>query len=959
MYTKNFRFLEQNQPEMAALCGSAEGYVHTDPQSAVVKLRCFAEVYVGFIYEELSLPTYGGKTFFELLDNSEFKNVIERCVVDKLHLIRMKGNKAAHPMGVNAEEALGLLKEAYFLSAWIYLAYHGGHVEELPQYAEPQLKPAESDLLKSDLLQANEQLAQQAEDLVQARSELDEAQKRQTEALQRLAASDVEVNQPRLVQLQEAGQRAVAGYDFEVEQTRDAISMADVFAEYELTDGQADLVKQLDGFLSGRDASVFLLKGYAGTGKTFITKGVTEYFRAIGRNYVLAAPTGKASKVIATKTKSPAYTIHKTIYSFKDIKEYTEDKLDGSETYKYYAELAVNDLPVDTVYIVDESSMIADVYSESEFFRCGSGYLLRDFLKFVNLDHNDHRKKVIFIGDDAQLSPVGMKTSPALNSAYLVEGYGLISTGYELTEVVRQKADSGVMQNATTLRQALKENVFNKLDFDLAYIDIAHVDHADLIGRYLESCNHKINAESIVIAHSNVDVAAYNRRIREEFFPGELKICTDDKVMATTNSDLYGFFISNGDFGQVRKVLADTESRTRTIKHKLVETGEVEEIIVPLAFRRVEVGFRDLEGKVHFFVANIIENLLYSDAKTLSSDENKALYLDFCFRHPGLKRGSLEFKEALRSDPYFNALRLKFGYAITCHKAQGSEWNHVFVKCKTQHQSQLCTEYFRWLYTAITRTAKQLYLLEEPHIKLGSGIKVVNNPGMSGADVAGKPPAQFDIGNSELSAPAINYDAVAPIHRMPSVNDDEDFGIPSANRFLLVLLKEVQACLASTDVTIYDIHHHQYQEAYFFSRGSESVRVNITYNGRQKIASVAFPQPSGFGSELLEHLSPLKGRVLTSAASNGKAHAEFDDSFLNELHQRLLACASAADISITHVEEQQYSQRYWFRQSNETAVMDIYYNKKKQFTSCDPKKNLSNSGALLSQVVTLITEGLT
>jgi hypothetical protein len=256
-----------------------------------------------------------------------------------------------------------------------------------------------------------------------------------------------------------------------------------------------------------------------------------------------------------------------------------------------------------------------------------------------------------------------------------------------------------------------------------------HVDHSDLITEYLQSCDHKINANSIIIAHTNADVAAYNRRIREEFFPGELQVCARDKVMATVNSDSHGFFISNGDFGQVRKVLADTETRAITLRRTSDDSGRVEETVVSLQFRRIEVGFRDLEGSVHFFEANIIENLLYSDATTLSSDESKALYLDFCIRHANLKADSLEFKETLRSDKYFNALRLKFGYSITCHKAQGSEWDHVFVKCKT-HQSQLCAEYFRWLYTAITRTSKNLYLLEEPHIKLGSGIKVVSDPGI-------------------------------------------------------------------------------------------------------------------------------------------------------------------------------------------------------------------------------------
>src|SRR5690606_18857669 len=163
---------------------------------------------------------------------------------------------------------------------------------------------------------------------------------------------------------------------FKAANTRRLVSIRDAFAGYSLTDGQAELVNSLERFLEGRTESVFLLNGYAGTGNTFITKGLTEYFRTIGRNYVLAAPTGKASKVIASKTKSSAYTIHKTIYSFTDIAEYRDDDIAGTETFKFYAKLAVNSLSADTVYIVDEASMIPDVYQEAEFFRFGTGYVL-------------------------------------------------------------------------------------------------------------------------------------------------------------------------------------------------------------------------------------------------------------------------------------------------------------------------------------------------------------------------------------------------------------------------------------------------------------------------------------------------------------------------------------------------------------------------------------------------------
>ena len=953
MVSANYKFIQHYQPKLAELATQAEDYAFTDPASCLVKLRCFAEWYVGFIYEELNLPAYGADDLFKRLDNAPFQSAVQRAILDKLHLLRVKGNLGAHAMSVSTDDVLKLVKEGYLLCVSLYMTFHGGTAEGVPEYAEPEPIKSVPDSLAADLEEARNALDQKASDLKRANQELAVIRQQQQEAQRRLPATEEAINHVRLQQVRESGREANASYDFEEEKTRAAIRMADIFCEYQLTDGQAELVAQLDGFLSGREHNVFLLKGYAGTGKTFITQGLTEYFRAIGRNYVLAAPTGKASKVIAIKTKSPAHTIHKTIYSFKNVKEYTDDQLDGSQTYKFYAELAVNDLSVDTVYIVDESSMISDVYNESEFFRCGSGHLLHDFLKFINLDHNDHRKKVIFIGDDAQLEPVGMKNSPALDASYLHKKYGLLSDNYELTEVVRQKANSGVMENAIAIRKAIKNNVFNQLDFDLRLPDVVHIEHSQLIEKYLQSCDGKVNAQSMVIAHSNVDVASYNRRIREEFFPGVSGVSAGDKVMATTNSDANGFLISNGDFGVVRNVLADTESRTVTIRRKSDDTSEVEEIFVELRFRRVEVGFRDLEGNVHYFEINIIENLLHSDAANLSSDENKALYLDFCIRNKGLRPGTKEFIDTLRNDPYFNSLRLKFGYAITCHKAQGSEWQNVFVKCTT-HQSQLCAEYFRWLYTAITRTSENLYLLEEPHIKLGAGIKVVSDPG---ADPRQKAPSEQEPSSTAEKPEDTKTAKIPPSadQSQETVQLDEQSFNTLENHFLSDLLKEVKGCLTTGDVAICDIQHQQYQEVYVFTRGAESTRVNITYNGKKKIRSITLPIASDLGSELLKNLSSLKGRVLSSASHSSP---EFDELFLEEFYCRLKANAVKADIEISQVESHQYLQRYWFGRPGETAVVDIYYNNKKQFTKCEKKMSLSNSALLVKQALALVTEGM-
>jgi len=936
MNSSNFDFLEHDQPKLYEYGRSAESYVFSDPQTAIIKLRCFAEQFVAYIYQELQLPSYGAKDFFQKLDNAAFVDTVEKSVVDILHLIRIKGNKAAHKGIGSSDDARALVKDAYFLGAWIFVSFNGGSLEELPKYSEP----SEDDSANNDDVETetSQKLEEAQNELKVLQQQLDLAQK-QLESLSETTPST-------FASTELGTTKALTSTGFEIDDSRSDIRLEDCFAEFELTRDQANLVADLDSFLSSADRSVFLLRGYAGTGKTFITKGLTEYFRAIRRNYVLAAPTGKAAKVIESKTQSPAHTIHKTIYSFKDIAEYRDDDLEGSETYKYYAKLAVNELSVDTVYIVDEASMVSDIYNEAEFFRFGSGHLLRDFLKFVNLDHNDHRKKLILIGDNAQLPPVGMSFSPALNPKYLAEEYGLSTLQYELREVVRQKTGSGIMKNANMIRNSIDQATYNQLDLDVDATDVSHVDYANVLPEYLKSCDSKINADSIVIAYSNADVAAYNRLIRGHFFPEKTEVAPGDKVMAVSNSNAYGVFISNGDFGLVRQILSEREQRSVVLKRKSQETGKVEEIKIDLSFRDVEIGFKDLDGSSIWFKAKVIENLLYSDEPNLSSDENKALYLDFCIRHSHLKRRSLEFKEELQRDPYFNALKLKFGYAITCHKAQGSEWNNVFVKCKT-HQNQLSASYFRWLYTAITRASNNLYLLEEPHIK--NRPKLPRDPGTEWSE----PSTGREISSSN-STSLSHEDGLG---NETKTHEDEKFSF--SNEFLQNVLTAVRRCLTNTDISIIDIEHQQYQESYLFDRGSEVARINIAYNGSSKIVSVVLPSHSNFGEELLSTLSRLEGTFpRQNAQKTDLAEIVFHDEFLNQLHAQLIQSVSRSGISITGVEEQQWSQRYTFTDETGTSVVDIYYNKKKQFGTCNPVKSLSSSRTLTERVLRLLTEEL-
>lgn len=935
MNSNNFQPLQARWPQLYQLASYAEQYAYSDPHSVALKLRCFAEILVGIIYRELRLPSEPNDGFFEKLKSPEFKDIVGSTVLSKLHSLRIIGNKAAHGDLIEKEKSLPLIEEAYLLGQWFCKTYSSEVLDEYPSYVIPEASLEQSPS-KEEL---NKQLEAAKEELLRIQTSEKNAQEEVASLRQTLDAS-------KLQDFKIASTKAVETINFKPEITRKLISIHDAFADYSLTEGQAELVNRLKQFLESSTESVFLLKGYAGTGKTFITKGLTEYFKTIGRTYILAAPTGKASKVIARKTQSAAYTIHKTIYSFEDIAEYRDEDIDGTETFKFYAQLAINSLSADTVYIVDEASMIADVYQEAEFFRFGSGYLLTDFLKFVNLDHNDHTKKVIFIGDDAQLPPVGMSFSPALDADYLLREHRISSKGFELSEVVRQKSESGVIANAIPIRQSLKAKVFNRLIMNFSYPDIHMVEHNDLMDRYLESCNGKINGESIVIAHSNSDVGDYNRRIREHFFPGCSEVVSGDKVMAASNSDASGMFISNGDFGLIRQVLSLPEKRTITLKRKSPDSGKLEEIPITLTFRDVEAGFKNLEGVSIFFKTKILEDLLYSKEPTLSSDQNKALYLDFCIRHPHLKRKSVEFKHTLKSDPYFNALRLKFGYSITCHKAQGSEWNHVFVKCKS-HESQLSASYFRWLYTAITRTAQNLYLLDPPNLHPWTTIGAISNPA---AVILGATTNQHENPTAPIAS--------VQLSQINSKPDSVMFGIPESAPFLIALLSAIRKLIDRQQIVIDSISHHQYQEVYKFKREDELVRIDIAYNSKNKITGVTSPQLTDLSTELTALLSTLKQQPIISSECAAVVEASFSKQFLSDFNTKVLDLCVDRGITVLRVDEQQWSLRYSFTKESAFAAYDVYFSSKDRFTKCQPVINACSPGPLIGEIQELFTHGM-
>ena len=692
------------------------------------------------------------------------------------------------------------------------------------------------------------------------------------------------------------------------------MTLKETFSKYTLTSGQNELLDELDKFLSDK-STCFLLKGYAGTGKTFMMKGLTDFLTETKRSFRIAAPTGRAAKVISQKTKHKAYTIHKTIYSSKDLKEFKTKNEDGTETFKFYYELKHNEDPNNTIYIIDEASMLSNVYSEGEFFRFGSGYLLKDLINYINFDNNDHNKKVIFIGDNAQLPPVNMNFSPALDGKYLQDNCNLVSSEFELTEVVRQKAESGILHNATKLRQSLKANIFNQLDIETSFNDINKTKHEELLSKYLEACNNSIDEETIIVAYSNSSVKEYNDFVRNHFFPNQNTITVKDKIILVSNNYNYPQMeLLNGDFGIVQEVSPINESRTIKLKRKN-RRNETIEINVPLTFRNVTITFTDEEFKKHDIQCKIIENLLYSRHRDLSSDELKALYIDFKIRNEKLKSGTKEFKDAIRSDVYFNALRIKFGYAVTCHKAQGGEWANTFLNCKTS-MGYFNSSYFRWLYTGITRAKENLYTLDEPHFAIGSNLQPPKIENF-------QPREDILTLNTEISEIELPFD------------------FSNQTEFVKHIYLLVSECLKDENVNINDIRHTNYLEHYTISQGNETAVFKINYNSHNKITTIQKPSNSTeFVESVYSKLVKLQHKlVIVSEPEIKETEFEFEQEFLREHYELRKRQMFEKNINIIKIEHHKYQEVYTFHKNGFKAVYRFYYNGQCRFTRFDIDRN--------------------
>ncbi len=441
------------------------------------------------------------------------------------------------------------------------------------------------------------------------------------------------------------------------------------------------VLQQLSEFIFKKEANaLYLLKGYAGTGKTTIVGTIVTNLWKAKKSAVLMAPTGRAAKVISNYSKKEAFTIHKKIYFPKKEKN-------GGVKFVLQPNKHKN-----TIFIVDEASMIPDTPSESKLFENGS--LLDDLMQYV---YSGYQCKLLLIGDTAQLPPVKLDLSPALNENTLALNYNKDVTKMELDEVVRQEQDSGILENATILREALSNSFYDQFKFNLnGFKDIVRlVDGYDIMDAINDAYSDLGNEETAIIVRSNKRANLYNQQIRSRILFNENELTSGDYLMVVKNNYFWikptteAGFIANGDIIEI------------------LEIFRIEELY---GFRFAEVKVRMVDyPKMRPFETVLLLDTIDAETPSLPYEESNRLYQEVMKDY---ENETSKYKKFLKvkSNKHFNALQVKFSYAITCHKSQGGQWNTVFVE-QPYLPNGIDKDYLRWLYTAITRAKEKLYLI--------------------------------------------------------------------------------------------------------------------------------------------------------------------------------------------------------------------------------------------------------
>ena len=715
------------------------------------------------------------------------------------------------------------------------------------------------------------------------------------------------------------------------------MSIFNHFQHLNLSADQETALTKLEAFLDSA-TPVFILKGYAGSGKTTILKGLVAYLNSVEKDFNLMAPTGRAAKVIREKTAQEAFTIHKSIYSYEDMVEVEE-----GDSFFYNYKIRNNTDVAGKIFIIDEASMISDGKSEGEFFRFGSGHLLTDLISYTRVATPNVNSKIIFVGDPCQLPPVGDNSSKAFEADYLKAKFSLSSVETEMKEVKRQAEESGILKAASKIRQSISSGFFNDFNLRSNGKDIFNPSYDSFLDTWQQVASPKI-----IIAYKNKTCLDLNLQIRERIF-GNADVPVQKSDIVIIGGNNYRKNIFNGEFSVINTVSDIIETRTISLRGKPTVT---------LRWRNVELVFPDSESSNKIVRGKMLENFLYGD-NFLKPEETQALYVDFTTRHNKLKPKTEEFKEAIMNDEYFNCILMKYGYAVTCHKAQGGEWDHVFTvwdndvtegfNCFTDQQrraGKINKDYYRWAYTAITRASKTLNALNPPFFNSYSALTFIEASVINSLNI---------LTGNQMQSEEIELDV--DLTQQLSQLELLDQPIPLQDHFI-----QVRHAVRKHFIEVVDWKRLGYEIRYFFQRENEKMIFKTFINGKNEFKNAISPMLNGSENidfvkeidEILKHLPNVFIKRDTAETILKKLDFDFDLEekfpFTRSLYDDIVLLVAEKKISIEEVHHLEYKERYTFNRNQETAVLDFEYKKSGFFGRVLPIQKLSNSPLLMSDI---------
>lgn len=448
---------------------------------------------------------------------------------------------------------------------------------------------------------------------------------------------------------------------------------------FETTNSQKKVVEMLSDYIASSDFSrIFVLNGYAGTGKTTLIAALVDVLREVGIKSVLLAPTGRAAKVLTQYSGQTALTIHKRIY---------RERTNANYESKFSLDL---NKERGAIFIVDEASMLSDSTGDGQIF--GSGSLLNDLISYVR---QGKECKLILVGDDAQLPPVGCDFSPALDRC-VMEHFGEVSY-VSMDDVVRQSAESGILFNATMLRCMIENELYEVPRFRMDFPDIEAINGGELMEKLQDAYDSGDREDTIVITRSNKRANRYNEGIRRYNISAEEAIESGDMLMVVKNNYHYTeriencpiSFMANGDIAYLKRIRRFEDFYGFHFADAILSFGD----------------YNDLEIE-----CKILLDTISSEAPSLTQEQSRKLFDEVEKDYLDIKSKIKRFRE-IRENPHYNAVQVKFAYAVTCHKAQGGQWKRVFIDKCLFGDEPMTRDMLRWLYTAITRATEKVYLV--------------------------------------------------------------------------------------------------------------------------------------------------------------------------------------------------------------------------------------------------------